>query len=32
VPVMPGYMASQLPDAIEAAEAATDEQVETFLA
>src|SRR5215218_468336 len=32
VPAMPGYMASQLPDAIEAAEAATDEQVHAFLA
>jgi hypothetical protein len=32
VPAMPGYMASQLPDAMEAAEAATDEQVKTFLA
>jgi hypothetical protein len=32
VPAMPGYMASQLPDVMEAAEAATDEQVEAFLA
>jgi hypothetical protein len=32
VPAMPGYMASQMPDAMEAAEAATDEQVTTFLA
>jgi hypothetical protein len=32
VPTMPGYMASQLPDATEASEAATDTEVAAFLA
>jgi AAA domain/Bifunctional DNA primase/polymerase, N-terminal len=31
VPVMPGYLATQLPDVLEAAEAATDAQVAAFL-
>jgi hypothetical protein len=32
VPTLPGYVASRLPDAEDAAEAATDEEVEAFLA
>ena len=32
VPVLPGYVASRLPDALDAAEAATDAQVTAFLA
>jgi hypothetical protein len=31
VPVLPGYLASQLPDAIDASEAATDAEVAAFL-